>query len=52
MIDEIIVGIIGGALGERLFGRWAKRHPYLTLLICVPPLLFVAYIATLQLMDV
>ena len=50
MLDEIVTGFIGGIVGERLFGRWARRHPYLTLAICVPPLLFVAFMAGRQLL--
>ncbi len=48
MIGEIFRGLVAGMIGERLFGRWAKKHPRLTLLICVPPLVAVAVLATLQ----
>ena len=50
MIDEIIIGLIGGVAGEKLTGRWTKRHPYLTAAICVPPLLLIAFLAGRQLL--
>ena len=50
MIDEIIIGLIGGAAGEKLAGRWTRRHPYLTAAICMPPLLLLAFLIGKQML--
>jgi uncharacterized membrane protein YeaQ/YmgE (transglycosylase-associated protein family) len=50
MIDDIIVGLIGGAAAEKLGGRWFRRHPYLTAIVCIPLLLVVGFLAARQLL--
>jgi uncharacterized membrane protein YeaQ/YmgE (transglycosylase-associated protein family) len=50
MLDEIINGLIGGIVGEKLFGKWSRRHPRLTMLICIPPLIAIAILAVWQML--
>lgn len=50
MIDDFIIGVIGGTLGEKLFGKWSRRHPYITVAICGPILAAVAYLTISQLL--
>ncbi|HEV2569038.1 hypothetical protein [Sphingomonas sp.] len=49
MIDEILIGLIGGAVGEKLFGKLARRHRYITYAICIPILTVIGYLAVDQL---
>jgi len=51
MLDEIIIGLVGGAIGEKLFRRWSRRRPRLTMLICIPPLLLIAALAGMQMLN-
>ncbi|WP_156336426.1 hypothetical protein [Novosphingobium sp. ST904] len=50
MLDELLIGFFGGLIGERLFGKWARRHPRLTYLICIPPLLAIVVLAVRQML--
>jgi uncharacterized membrane protein YeaQ/YmgE (transglycosylase-associated protein family) len=50
MLDDLAIGLVGGLIGDRLFGGWCRRHPYLTMAICIPPLTAVAILAVVQLL--